>query len=170
MRKLILLSLFFPTIIHAEAFFHCYPMPGMPAQGYQFMSNNFGALERTRGKEFRACVDRCKKENAKAYDAEEKSELLCVYKAVCMPVDKKLKDAKPKAIDDLTKTEKLAMRESMLTCKGTETLTEGETARECPPPDKCRTSVFYKFTWVLDPEHPQGYQSPSPLAAPEAKQ
>lgn len=117
----------------ATANFHCYSVPNMPVQTYEYGSSN--------------CDKKSKPKTKIGEDGEH--DLLCMYTAGCMPVTEAQAKKEPpsKTIAEVGKMfiDK-ELKSSIIVCKGNGKITDGEIiSANCPTASQCRRDVFYNF-------------------------
>jgi hypothetical protein len=138
----LLISLSLLNSAKANVNFHCYSVPNMPVQTYEYGSTNCESKLQNSDK---------KKPKKKPRDIGTNGpiEVLCVYQAACMPVTDTVAKEEPPTKDINTLTRMLASRQiksSVLICLGQGQITDGEiTSANCPTPSQCRKDIFYNF-------------------------
>jgi hypothetical protein len=133
------------TKVKANVNFHCYSVPNMPVQTYEYGSTNCEPKSQKPSKKKSKIPEKA----SRNIGADGPIEVLCVYQAACMPVSEAVAKEEPPAKDINTLTSMLASKQiksSVLICLGEGRISGGEiTSANCPSPSQCRRDIFYNF-------------------------
>jgi hypothetical protein len=135
--KIFLILLSYSIHASATANFHCYSIPNMPVQTYEYGSSNCDS--RTKGPA---------RGKTKIGEDGEK-DIVCMYQAQCKPVaeDEAKKEPAHKPISELQNMVMIRqLKPSVLLCKGAGKVLNGEiVSANCPTPTQCHKDVFFNF-------------------------
>jgi hypothetical protein len=136
--KYLLILMYYSIQAKATANFHCYSVPNMPVQTYEYGSSNCSE-----------CTNKKTSKNKTNIGEDGTRDVLCMYTAGCMPVTEEQAKKEPQArtINEVSNLfASKFLKTSILVCKGTGTITNGDiTDAHCPTASQCRKDVFYNF-------------------------
>jgi hypothetical protein len=139
----------------APASFHCYSVPNVPVQTYEYASGNCGGLKsKDAGKEL----------GKNSPDSEDgMKDVVCMYQAACRPGDNTLEPTDLPFQVLINEVASGDLKSAMLICKGRGRVNEKGQVIEsmCPTPTKCQKDIFYNFVArTLSPGAPERLVTP----------
>lgn len=147
--KILLILLSYSIQASATANFHCYSIPNMPVQTYEYGSSNCenGTKGQVRNQGQRQLRGKAQDKAKVAEDGEK--DLVCMYQAQCKPVTEEEAKKEP-AIKPISELQNMVisrqLKPSVLICNGSGKVLNGEIVNvNCPTPTQCHKDVFYNF-------------------------